>query len=668
MTDKAGTPSAGSAAADKNADLERPATTGPAGPAAADKSEDGTPHAVAQGPAGTAAADEVGDTADPVAQGPAGPAAADESEDGTPDAVAQGPAGAAPAPRTAGPAGTNRPRGKGRKARTGKPPPGKDDTSAGPGPERGVHAPSAEPDAHDADTDAATGAYGGSPAAEASGKGGPSAREARAVEHEGGESDGGTGSDGTGSGGGVAADRADATGPAGEGPSSGDGGTGGSAGAGAPTARVPGGGRGPDRPGSSGPGRREPGGGGPGAGSPGDTGGPRWGGPGRGGPGGTGGPGDGADRRPRRPRRWMRWAALGLSVVLLAAAGAGWWFYRKLDSNITTDINAAAELRAYEKERPVPVATDAQNILLLGSDTRAGEGNSKYGRDEGGGGSQRSDTTILLHIAADRKSATAMSIPRDLVVTIPSCGKGDGSRTKERVAQFNWAFQFGGAACTIRTVEKFTGIRIDHHMVIDFRGFKDMVDAVDGVEVCLKEPIDDKDARLKLPAGPQTLHGEQALGFVRARKTLGNGSDTARMERQQRFLGALVKKVQSNGVLLNPTRLYPVLDAATKSITTDPGLDSLRDLYDLTRSIRSIPTEKVQFLTVPRQPHSSNPNRDELVQPEAGQLFKSLREDAPVTVVPTDEEATGKPEAEGTTGPSPTPTFPGTNAAEGMCE
>ncbi|WP_434098933.1 LCP family protein [Streptomyces xantholiticus] len=392
------------------------------------------------------------------------------------------------------------------------------------------------------------------------------------------------------------------------------------------------------------------------------------GGPGARGPGDGSGPGDGAGRR---RRHLMRWGALGVSLVLLAAAGAGWWFYRKLDSNITTDTTAAAELRAYEKERPTPVATGAQNILLIGSDTRAGEGNSKYGRDEGGG-SQRSDTTILLHIAADRKSATAMSIPRDLMVTVPSCGKADGSRTGERLAQFNWAFQFGGAACTIRTVEKFTGIRIDHHMVIDFRGFKDMVDAVDGVEVCLKEPIDDKDARLELPTGPQTLHGEQALGFVRARKTLGNGSDTARMERQQQFLGALVKKVQSNGVLLNPTRLYPVLDAATKSITTDPGLDSLRDLYDLTRSIRGIPTEKVQFLTVPRQPHSSDPNRDELVQPEAEQLFKSLREDAPVTVVPNDERdagrATGEPDAGVTTGPSPTPTFPGTNAAEGMCE
>ncbi|MEU0392147.1 LCP family protein [Streptomyces sp. NPDC006208] len=380
-------------------------------------------------------------------------------------------------------------------------------------------------------------------------------------------------------------------------------------------------------------------------------------------------------RQPNRKRHLLRWAALGTSVIVLAAAGAGWWFYRKLDANITTDTGAAAELEAYEKERPTPVAVDAQNILLLGSDTRTGEGNDKYGHD---GGSQRSDTTILLHIAADRQSATAMSIPRDLMVTIPSCGKPDGSRTQEQFAQFNWAFQFGGAACTIRTVERFTGVRIDHHMVIDFRGFKDMVDAVHGVEVCLAEPIDDRAAHLKLSAGKQTLDGEEALGYVRARKSLGNGSDTERMERQQQFLGALVKKVQSNGVLLNPTRLYPLLDAATKSITTDSGLDSLRDLYDLTRAVRSIPTEKVQFLTVPRQPYSANPNRDELVEPDAGDLFKRLREDAPVTVVTADEnekarqkqqeQDDGDADGTGTDGPTPTATFPGTNAAEGMCE
>ncbi|MFC8957334.1 LCP family protein [Streptomyces sp. NPDC057101] len=382
-------------------------------------------------------------------------------------------------------------------------------------------------------------------------------------------------------------------------------------------------------------------------------------------------PAPAAPEEPRRRRHWLRWTALGVSVVLLVAAGVGWWFYRKLDGNITTDTTAAAELRRYEKERPAAVVSAARNILLIGSDTRAGEGNRKYGRDKG---TQHSDTMILLHLSAGKSSATAVSLPRDLMVTIPSCLKADGTRTGEQFAQFNWAFEFGGTACTIRTVEKLTGIRVDHHMVIDFRGFKKMVDAVDGVEVCLKEPVDDHDAKLKLPAGRQTLRGEQALGFVRARKTIGDGSDTERMDRQQQFLGALVNKVQSDGVLLNPTKLYPVLDAATKAITTDAGLDSLRDLYNLARSMRSVPTEKVQFLTVPRRPYRYDANRDELVQPAASQLFKELREDRPVVVEPGDKDddgrgtgADGKPDDADTPAPSVTPTFTGRNAAEGVC-
>ncbi|MBD0708660.1 MULTISPECIES: LCP family protein [unclassified Streptomyces] len=386
----------------------------------------------------------------------------------------------------------------------------------------------------------------------------------------------------------------------------------------------------------------------------------------------------GAPGAPRR-RHWLRWTALGVSATVLAAAGAGWWFYRKLDGNITTDTTAEAELRRYEKERPPAGTSAARNILLIGSDTRAGAGNRPYGRDKG---TQRSDTTILLHLAAGKAGATAVSLPRDLMVTVPSCRKADGSRTGEQSAQFNWAFEFGGAACTIRTVEKLTGIRVDHHMVVDFRGFKKMVDAVDGVEVCLKEPVDDPDAQLRLPAGRQILHGEQALGFVRARKSIGDGSDTERMDRQQQFLGALVNKVQSDGVLLNPTRLYPVLDAATKSITTDPGLDSLRDLYDLARSMRAIPTDRVQFLTVPRRPYSYDANRDELVQPAASQLFRRLREDQPVDVTPsvgatpapgtapapgTVPRADGKPDDADAPTPGATPTFTGRNAAEGVC-
>ncbi len=218
------------------------------------------------------------------------------------------------------------------------------------------------------------------------------------------------------------------------------------------------------------------------------------------------------------------------------------------------------------------------------------------------------------------------------MVDVPDCRRPDGARSAPMFTQFNAAFEVGGSACTIRTVEKLTDIRVDHHVVVDFEGFKEMVDAVDGVEVCLSAPIDDEDAHLHLPAGRVTLDGEQALGYVRARKSLGDGSDTGRIERQQRFLGALVNKVRSNEILLNPVKLYPVLDAATSSLTTDPELASLRGLYELVRGLRGVPAEGVQFLTVPRESYAGDVNRDQLAQPAAGELFERLRKDQPVRV------------------------------------
>ncbi len=367
----------------------------------------------------------------------------------------------------------------------------------------------------------------------------------------------------------------------------------------------------------------------------------------------------------RRRRRWMWGVGLGVSLALVGAAAAGWAVYMKLEGNITPDEAAAAELARFEKDRPTALVKDALNILLIGSDSRAGAENGRYGRDPG---TERSDTVILLHLSAGRRSATAVSVPRDLMVDVPDCRRPDGSRSAPMFAQFNAAFEVGGSACTVRTVEKLTDIRVDHHVVVDFKGFKDMVDAVDGVEVCLSEPIDDEDAHLHLPAGRVTLDGEQALGYVRARKTLGDGSDTGRIERQQRFLGALVNKVRSNGILLNPVKLYPVLDAATSSLTTDPELASLRGLYELVRGLRDIPAEGVQFLTVPRESYAGDVNRDQLAQPAAGELFERLRKDEPVRVDTHGErKATEKETTAPAVSASPAPTFSGNTAAEDTC-
>ncbi|MEU1625660.1 LCP family protein [Streptomyces sp. NPDC020096] len=397
-------------------------------------------------------------------------------------------------------------------------------------------------------------------------------------------------------------------------------------------------------------------------------------------------------RRSYRRQRWLRLLALGSALMLVVGAGVIWLLYEHLEDNIRTDTGAEAELRRHMAERPPPGANGTQNVLIIGTDSRSG-GNDRYGADSG---TARSDTVILLHLAAGRGSATAVSIPRDLMVHVPSCRKPDGSQTAVQFAQFNWSFAWGGAACAIRTVEQLTGIRIDHHVAVDFTGFKRMVDAVNGVEVCVPYQVHDTDAKLDLPAGRQMLHGEQALGYVRARHAFGDGSDTERMDRQQAFLASLVRKMQSNGVLFNPTKLYPVLDAATSSLTADPGLNSLTKLYDLIRGLQKTPTDEIRFLTVPREPYADDFNRDQLVHPQADQLFAALRADQPVAVQPPAPTTSadqppqgqtrnnpgppvsdrGSPDApDGKAGSSPTPpppgtmpTYPGTTAAHDVCD
>ncbi len=350
------------------------------------------------------------------------------------------------------------------------------------------------------------------------------------------------------------------------------------------------------------------------------------------GPGGGGASvADGSGGRRRRRRRWLRLLALSLGLLVLVVSGVGWLLYARLNGNIRTDSGAEAELARHARERPPPSAHHAQDILIIGTDSRGGA-NDAYGHNNG---TQRSDTVILLHLAGGRDSATAVSIPRDLMVRMPACTGRNGRPTPAGTAQFNASFERGGAACTIRTVEQLTGVRVDHHLIVDFTGFKRMVNAVDGVQVCVPRPIRDPDAHLRLPAGRQVLDGEQALGYVRSRHAFGNGSDTGRIQRQQAFLSSLVSKVKSDGVLFNPGKLYPVLDAATRSVVADPGLDTLTKLYDLVASLQHTPSSRIRFMTVPREPYPANRNRDQLTQPAAGELFAALRADRPVSRQPS---------------------------------
>ncbi|MGW4896566.1 LCP family protein [Kitasatospora sp. NPDC004240] len=343
------------------------------------------------------------------------------------------------------------------------------------------------------------------------------------------------------------------------------------------------------------------------------------------------GPDPTGDPPPSPGRRRRRWPLITAGALFLPPAVCGALAlaaYLGLDGNIRADSATDRLLERLEAERPArdPGAAGAENILLIGSDRRTGA------EAQNGPQSGLPDTTVLLHLAADRRRATAVAVPHDVMVTVPACGLPDGTRTAPRTGRFEEAYRTGGAACSIRAVEQLSGIRIDHHLMVDLTGLRTTVDAVHGVEVCVPRPVHDQDARLDLPAGRQTLRGGQALRYVRAREDLGEDGDTERMSRQQRLLAALAHRAWSREVLLNPARLWPVLDAATGSVRADAALASLGALYGLARDLRGIPPGEVALLTAPRRPYRYDSDREEFVQPRTGELFTALRADRPVTV------------------------------------
>jgi LCP family protein required for cell wall assembly len=330
-----------------------------------------------------------------------------------------------------------------------------------------------------------------------------------------------------------------------------------------------------------------------------------------------------------RRHRVLKTVAICVSGVLVVLLVAGFLVYRHLDGNIKS-LDVATGLgtdrpTAMPKKKGVP--NKPMNVLLIGSDSRDGAGN-KMGGDTPG----LSDTTILLHLSGNRKLAYGVSLPRDAMVQRPKCERKDGKGTDPGgLSQFNEAYAVGGAACTGKTIEQLTGVRIDHFVVIDFNGFKKMVDALGGVEVCVPRDVDDTTGHIKLDKGTYTVKGQRALDYVRVRHDIGTveNGDIGRMKRQQAFLASMSNKAVSAGTLINPVRLYKFLDAATKSLTTDPGLASIGKLRSLAGSFNGIGLDKIQFLTVPFEAFAPDPNRLQWA-PEAKNLWKRMIADEPV--------------------------------------
>lgn len=345
----------------------------------------------------------------------------------------------------------------------------------------------------------------------------------------------------------------------------------------------------------------------------------------------------GSRRKPRTTRRKAllvtAWTAAG--VVVLGGTGVG-ILYFKLNSNLkTVDIN-----QALGSDRPLKADNGSENILVLGSDTRAG-GNKKLG----GGtddGSARSDTAMVVHVYEGHKKASVVSIPRDTLVRRPSCTDAQGvTHDAATGVMFNSAYSTGGASCAVKTVESLSGVRMDHYVEVDFDGFQKLIDDLGGVSVTTTKDIKDTDSHLNLTAGPHRLDGRQALGLVRTRHGVGDGSDLGRIQLQQAFIKALVDQVKHLGVLTSPTKLYRLADTATRTVTTDSDIGSVKALASFADGLKGISSSGMNMVTMPVQYDSADANRVLVDDAKAKLVWKALRDDQAIPRSATEGTATG---------------------------
>lgn len=341
----------------------------------------------------------------------------------------------------------------------------------------------------------------------------------------------------------------------------------------------------------------------------------------------------------------MRIVLLAFLAFALFLAFSFGFAYSRLQSNI--DQNDITNLLDDDSQGPRdPQEGSDYNILVLGSDSRAGASNIDGALADMGDNSMRSDTTMLVHISADRSHAEIVSIPRDTLVTIPSCTvkKSKNSQSTFRTdsarnQQFNWAFSTGGqtgdvasaAACTIKTTERLTGLTIDGYIVVNFASFQDIVNALGGVPMYFDKELEDPMAGLHVMEGCRLLDGEQALALARARQNVGDGSDISRIGRQQELVGAMFREVLDMNLLTDSYSLYQTLDAGTQSLSTSKGLGDLTTLVGLLYSLRSIDMANIHFITMPFVPAPSDPNRV-VATKDAELVWKAINRDKPVWV------------------------------------
>ncbi|HWI43638.1 MAG TPA: LCP family protein [Nocardioides sp.] len=340
-----------------------------------------------------------------------------------------------------------------------------------------------------------------------------------------------------------------------------------------------------------------------------------------------------ADRRPRvagkrkaaQPGRTVTKVILATLLSLGMLTGLGVVLvYNNWNSNLKfQDIGAQVKNRPDKK---VSGPKEPLNILVMGSDTRAC-GGCKIDGEAGGG---LSDTTILFHLSADRKFAYGISIPRDTAVMRPTCYKPNGTAIPAATSYSKWnaAFAVGGPACTIQQFEQLTKVLVDKYVVIDFGQFKDMVNALGGVEVCIPEDIDDEVRHIHLKKGTREIKGDEALTYVRVRYRVGDGTDTQRTRRQQAFIGSMINKALTAGMLTRPDRLVSFMNAATSSLQSD--FQNFAKIANVAVTAQGIGPDNIKFVTTPWAGTDKVSGGVEWT-PEVEKLWQLVIDDRPLT-------------------------------------
>jgi LCP family protein required for cell wall assembly len=339
-------------------------------------------------------------------------------------------------------------------------------------------------------------------------------------------------------------------------------------------------------------------------------------------------------------RRWTwrvtaRMLAVAMSAVVVLVSGLAWgatsWFQTAVRQIAALDPTSNSIID------PAAQAGD-QNFLVVGSDTRVGAAPTEDVGDSNDIPGARSDTVMIVHVPADRAGMTVVSFPRDLEIDRPACERWDsvsGAYTPQTIdpaqhVKLNSAYQVGGPRCVTKVVQQLSGLAMNHFLAVDFSGFKDMVDAVAGVPICVDKPMRDSVLGTVVPrGGTSVLSGDQALNFVRARHVVGDPtSDYGRIHRQQLFLSALLRQSLSAGTLLDLGKLQALVGAVGRS-TYGENIEA-DQLLSLGQSLSGLDAHRVTFTTVPTTGVANDRGNEVLRAADDRALFDAIIDDRPM--------------------------------------